>query len=565
MNYEILRLQNQKNQLKRKKTTKNNIYQYCFENDYSNLNSNKKVPYKERYILRNNEYSNNRSIVGSLDISSLHKEKSNKHFAKLPFKQGIFSYKNSSNFFSSRNNTSLLNQKNNKPNNNNSNYNPNNSLLSPNLKLNYANDEQSLNNTNILSYDNNQKLLSNNNYSSRILSSSSVDLNKYKKTSKNNINSSSNSQKNLILSYSNGILNKNNYNNNIYGNFSIKKIGSNKINGNNYLDPSNQNSIDMNRISPMINNVKCTNEVYSISLLNIDDSKESSPIIKNLSNQNKIYPINNSYMKYMNKNSKNIDNNNSSIAFTKSNKKPIIKDLFKDSKENEKESRRMIIEYIKILNKKQKNIDEIMDNNNFSRKVLNQVLIFKEFDSSKLFENSKVLDNKSCTSIISNSFFSSNNKENKAFHIKTINRFMTNMNDESKEKINMLKFLSTPRCMKLDFRNKNYKFIFYLCPSELSYSEGIESYIFKWNEIKTNKIIGGFDLVKICSCLLDNSKQNSFFIETFDGITRRNYKFETETNTKELANKYVHYLNYFSQLEKCKVYNNSSNNKNDII
>ena len=137
-----------------------------------------------------------------------------------------------------------------------------------------------------------------------------------------------------------------------------------------------------------------------------------------------------------------------------------------------------------------------------------------------------------------------------------IKDFLTNMNDEKKDKINMVKFLSTPKIMNINFLHKKYKYICFICPNNISYINGIESYIFKFLDIKSHKLMGGFDLIKISSCSINNKKQNNFFIETYDGKTHRNYEFET--NSKENALYYIKSINYLSQLEKCKIYNNKS-------
>ncbi len=91
-----------------------------------------------------------------------------------------------------------------------------------------------------------------------------------------------------------------------------------------------------------------------------------------------------------------------------------------------------------------------------------------------------------------------------------------------------------------------------LVPNNLSYFQAIESYIFKWVDIHTGKVIGGFDLIKITSCFINNSKENNFFIETFDGKYHRLY--EIETSSIKMSCSYVHSLNYLVRLEKCKVY-----------
>ena len=48
-----------------------------------------------------------------------------------------------------------------------------------------------------------------------------------------------------------------------------------------------------------------------------------------------------------------------------------------------------------------------------------------------------------------------------------INVFLTNMDDEKKYKINMVKFLSIPKIMNVFFLNKKYKYVCFLCPNNI--------------------------------------------------------------------------------------------------
>ena len=246
----------------------------------------------------------------------------------------------------------------------------------------------------------------------------------------------------------------------------------------------------------------------------------------------------------------------------------------------------MIIELIKVLNRQNhKNnekymhgdIDTIMESNNISKKVLNkEYILSKEFNSSGIFHNNTIINkinktfgdislNKSSlsNSMINNFNDSVMNLSNKVLSknfnspIKSnINNFLINMNDEKIDKINMIKFLSMPRIMNLNFLNNKYKFICFLCPSNISYIKGIESYIFKFVDIRSYKLIGGFDLIKVNLCSINNNNQNNFYIETYDKKTHRNYEFET--GSKDIASQYVKYINYLCQLEKCKIYNNKN-------
>ena len=138
-------------------------------------------------------------------------------------------------------------------------------------------------------------------------------------------------------------------------------------------------------------------------------------------------------------------------------------------------------------------------------------------------------------------------------NFKNISKFLKDMNDISTDKIKMTIFLSLPRIMDLIFMNKTYKFIFKLVPNNLSYIKGLESYIYQWSDIKTKKIQGGFDLIKINSCCVNNKKNNNILIETFDGEIYREYELIAKSNNE--AYEFVKSINYLSRLEKCKVYN----------
>ena len=539
MNSEIKKLQFEINKLRKQNIEKqkqikyiplniisNNLY---INNSLNNKTPSKKISYNNsRYnsFMKYNQNHNNSSL--SLNF----KPKKIKSYKKFPFKKGMFSYKNSlkhSNPYNYKYNITS-----NKYNYKGSN---NNSLLSANLKLNLDNDDNENNlSQNIINHG-------------RIYSSSSFDLNKYKITDKN-INSLMKSNRNISLP---SILSKNtipkaNTNNNISHIFhkntntlQNNTLLLNNIYNKNKLLPRNQNSMDTIKISPIIPNLK---EQNSNSLIIIDDYNNMP------SNTN--------------------------------NKKRKIYDHYLNNPKNEKESRRMIIEYIKILNRQnhknnQKyihgNIDSILEKNNISKKVLNKEYIAKEFNSMNIFSNSNIINrnnktfselnlNKSyLSSSLLNNFNNSvmslnNNVLSKNFHspIKNnINNFLINMNDEKTDKINMIKFLSTPKIMNLYFLNNKYKYIFFLCPNILSYINGVESYIFKFIDIRNLKPMGGFDLIKVNLCSINNKNPNNFFIETFDGKKHRNYEFET--SSKDMASEYVKSINYLSQLEKCKIYN----------
>ena len=127
------------------------------------------------------------------------------------------------------------------------------------------------------------------------------------------------------------------------------------------------------------------------------------------------------------------------------------------------------------------------------------------------------------------------------------------MNDNKKDKINFITFLSVPRRMNLYFIDKKYTFMFVLSPSNVCYEEGIESYIFKFADINTKEFVGGFDLIKVRNCSKIQNNPNKFYIETFNQKVHKNYIFEAKSSY--IANNYVKAIKYLAQLVKCKLYN----------
>lgn len=537
MNSEIKRLQYEINQLRKQNLEKQRQINYIplniiSNNLYINNSLSNKPPVRNKYS-NNSSYNSFINKNGNMNNSSLSlnykNRKKNNSYGKLPLKKGMFSYKSS--LITSTPNNAY-------PNNNFSNkinfkYNNNNSLLSANLKLNLDNDEPE--NTNNIS----QNLISHN----RIPSSSSFDLNKYKITERSIIkNKRSNKNLNVINTKKTQIIKVSKNNNDIIKTKTYNKknnIFFSNLNPNKY---NNINSMDNIKISPIIPKIVTNKEQNSPSLLNIDDFKEN--------------------------------NNHKNYTNSKKNK---IFDHFRKCNKYEKESRRLIIEYIKVLNRqnKEKNqigkaeINNVLLKNNISKKVLNQEIVAKEFNPSNIFNNSALIKNSNDINSIKSSLNNSliNNFNNSVMNLSSdilsknfqspiknnINDFLVNMNDEKKDKINMIKFLSVPRIMNMFYKNKKYKFVFVLCPNNISYLNGIESYIFKFFDLKSHKFVGGFDLIKVSFCSINNRNEKNFFIETFDGNLHRNYEFET--NSKENTINYTKAINYLSQLEKCKIYN----------
>ena len=165
MNSEIKRLQNEIKKLRKQNLEKQKQIKYIplniisnnlYINDSSNNKSLSKNNSNKNYLINKSKNLNSSSSAFN------NNGRKNKSFVKLPFKKGMFSYKNSSIY-----STPINYQNNNKGRNNNS-------LLQANLKLNLDSEDYYPNNLsqNISNYG-------------RIAPSSSLDLNKYKITEKN--------------------------------------------------------------------------------------------------------------------------------------------------------------------------------------------------------------------------------------------------------------------------------------------------------------------------------------------------------------------------------------------
>jgi hypothetical protein len=339
----------------------------------------------------------------------------------------------------------------------------------------------------------------------------------------------------------------------------------------------NKNNIINQKKNILIQNNQAKN--YSNRLLNLDANN-------NPNDNNTSLIMNKSQIIRMSQNDIETRNNLSKGSGIKKKKIRKIADHFKNNPKYEKESRRMIIEYIKILNKKEykykkaytpEDISTTLEKNNISKKVLNKeynlgdLNVWNAFNNSDIFINSKEINNNNLNSkknLLNNNSIEANNlsyyKETNNNNSKTISKnfftpikknisnFLTKMNDVKKDKINIIAFLSIPRIMNLYYLEQKYTFIFVLSPSDICYKEGIESYIFKFSDINNKQFVGGFDLIKVRICSKIQNKPNNFYIETFNGKIKRNY--EIEAKSSYIADNYVKYINYLSQLIKCKVY-----------
>ena len=436
-------------------------------------------------------------------------------------------------------------------------------------------------------------------------SSLSVDLNRFK-INPNNFNNNVRYKENNTNSR---IYNNNNININLEENFetfnprkdqtvsihsSSKNMNINNVNMNNNENIENSsiinNSKNNNKNNINVNDVQ-KNDLNSIlkkfnpydinNFLGVKNSTNKKPK-KNINLVNNIPPsVSNLQMILYNKKLEKIQNM----------KNPDF--LFKDF--HQKESRRMIVEYLKVLSVSPNNplsVKEIISNNNINDLVLLKPIPKNEKENNSL-NNSFNNNNKS----IENSFLSSNKKiepfsinetpkrkskylmessSKNSFHVqdqnsfKILNNFLNDMDDESKDKISLLTFLSIPRIMNMIISNQKYSYVFYCSPTNISCLYGIETYIFKWKECKNFNLVGYFDLINVENCYLDNDNRKIFDIIlnnnnknnnsdkiSNEGINDNNINhYSIETDSEEIAVNYVNAINFTSQLVKYRIYLN---------
>ena len=394
-------------------------------------------------------------------------------------------------------------------------------------------------------------------------------LNKsYNSVDKHNINQMPNKKSKNNINYVNFVNNNSNNNKNniilnniksLVDNTESSSIISLSNNDCNSIQPSFFSSVNLNKFK-LLNDQNIKNRsmdmgnIFDNTHYNFDFLKYNNIIINNIqqpkirSRSNEIMHINNkkNKTKKKHKNSfgseakKNAQNEENNIS-----KELKVKETnyFEGKTKAENESRRMIIDYLKVLqsndpNDNKNKINDVLKSNNISSKVLNQQMVL-----SSNINNSYSLPTN----------LSKVEEPKKKTNLKNIKKFLNNMNDVTNDKINMIKFLSIPRIMELNFMEQNYKFIFMLMPSSMSYIKGLESYLFQWNDVNTSKAVGGFDLLKVNSCYINYQNNKNVFIETFDGINHRQYELLTKSN--DIASLYVKSINYLSRLEKSKIYN----------
>jgi len=394
------------------------------------------------------------------------------------------------------------------------NYNIKNKFLNTNNKI----KDNKINNNNI---EDISSLIQTRNISQ---SSISVDLNKFKINSYNDINSQNfNEFENSIYSQNKNSLNKKSKNI-INNNINLKKLLSNFKPYDIKYFFNNKNNNNKN----ILNNTKVNNisAIFSNYQMILNNKKIRDELIK----KDSLNPL------------------------------KIFKNKY------QQESRRLIIELIKIdLLKNNDTCYNLLVKNNYSPILLNKPL--KKLDNNNEknknndFNNENLSPIKSIDTILEKSLLSLNSyKNNNNKDKNNINNFLNNMDDDSSEKISLLTFLTIPRLMKMIITNEHKPlYLFYTMPTSISYNYGMESYIFKWMDCKYYNQIGFFDLINIENVRINNNDKKIIEINIISNSNEGELNYLIETDNEDIAIKYEKSLRYISQVIKCRVFYKKNN------
>lgn len=228
---------------------------------------------------------------------------------------------------------------------------------------------------------------------------------------------------------------------------------------------------------------------------------------------------------------------------------------FKQKPRNERESRRMMIELVKLKQQKTKEpVDSLLAGLNINNRVLEQEKKSVKHSQS----NSIYLPLRNPQSNYLNTPSLLPNRTKSMSSLEQMHRFISEMNDENKERINMINYLSVPRIMSL-INNNSVPYIFVLSPNSICHLYGIETYVFKWREFKDGVNNGYFDLLKVINCSKNKLYPNHFIIQIEDTNDNGLKTYEIEAASLEICKHYVDCLNFLSQLIKCKAFKRIGN------
>ena len=375
-------------------------------------------------------------------------------------------------------------------------------------------------------------------------------------------NYSRNIKKNNINFFSSNIYSVNpnltkrssNEKNNNYFNNNCFSSRNKKITTKNIL--LSQSSINLNKYK--INNNNIHSNIRSVDNI---ESKNINKFINNNINLN----INFNYKK-------NIPKKENNIKLV-----PHFNNYFSLSSKYEKESRRMLLEYIKILNKKEKDIKNVLQKYNISQKVLNQKVStndIKQINSNDINQtknksNGILLGENKKESFLNNLDYSlsksdtnSDREEDyephsniksinkKIFSKKSLDKFSINLpKSRSNQKIKIINFLFVPKILNLiESNNKSEKYIFILVSDESTYINGIENYKIILKDINNVEIKKEININDIKRCYINDKYQNRFIIKAVNNLNELN--IEIETPTKQICEYIVNGIKYISKNRK---------------
>ena len=354
-------------------------------------------------------------------------------------------------------------------------------------------------------------------------------------------------------------------------------LNPNYVNSN-YSNEKNNNYFNNMFLSSMTQKTNPKNSTLSQPLLNLNKYKintNENSIIHSVESNNR-QNIN----KYINKSVNlniNFNYQNSDINKEKNTiQLPRYKNNFISKKKYQIESRRMILEYIKILNKNEKNIKNVLKKNNISELILNQKqttkqikkVNFNNINSIKINNNDILLGNAKKDIFLNNLNYSSSveskdnssneeyyescsNKKSLFEYIKLFNNkysFIESLNNQKNKKINITNFLFVPKVLNLIESDKSKKkYIFVITPDENTYKIGNENYKLIWRNMINYEIENEFRLKDIKDCYINEKYKNRFIIKVIIDEFGNEYKFEIETPTNEICEYLSHGIKFLAK------------------
>lgn len=431
------------------------------------------------------------------------------------------------------------------------NYSVGNKKVSPNIKIDIKNQISTYRNYKPKKYEKNIKPSIKPGFFSYNKTLNYIGKNSIKNSRNTKINNNSifQSLNNNIIKHSTS--EQNNYLNNIF----LSSTDKNGVTKNSFFSHS---TIDLNKYK--------INENFNIRTYDVNDNKNLNKFVNKSINLN----INFNYEK--NNNKENIEKNNKISHH--------YKNYFSQNEKYEIESRRMMLEYVKILHKKEKDIQNILTKKNFSEKILNQRYekgqnskninsINTNFNDNILFgEEKKNMYLKNLNYTLSDESNSSSGEayyeenaqdkniipiynKNDIGKIPNIFSYINTIKNQKNKKINIIDYLCVPKVLNLiESNKKKEKYIFMITPDESAYIQGEENYKLVWKNIINDEIQNEINIKDIKKCYLSNKYENRFIIEV--GFNKyNNLKIEIESFNHDICTYFVNGIKYIiEELEK---------------